>query len=283
MKICELLQALYDKGCVSWQADIASEDAAVIALIPRDGSETVVNLFMQHDTNSVIVGRQLTDNMDITDRQHTVSLLYISLATANSELVDHGLLGCCQLHSAEDCISVVYTAALPLLEPAVTAELILTALQGILFVEPYFGSIITKAASQELDVDDVFSFYTEPVVTLHPALKVSRRESAALSKWLRETGMSMRLVLNMVSGCPMLDIYFVATDDTVTIYASTGKTNIKLDELRLPDAKDQRILDERVHFCWNVYRAIAGYAGANITNEYDSCEDFLFELYALFW
>lgn len=283
MNMHDLLQALYDKGCLPGQTDTIFSNAAAIAFPQQDGTETVANLLMQPDANAVIITRQLTDDMDVADPLQTVSLLYISLATANSALLDRGLLGCCQLLSTDESVRVVYAAAIPLLDPAVTADLILTAIQGIKLVTPYFESIADKVALESLDDDDAFSFHTEPVVTLHPALKVTRMESAALNKWVRKTGMSMQLILNMINGCRTLDIYFVAADDSISIYINAGKANIKLDEIALADAKDTHKLVDRVRFCWNVYRAIAGYAGARITDAYDSCDDFLFELASLFW
>lgn len=284
--LTEILGVLYNRGLVTWRADFAADEChEMISLISDTGAEVVVDLWIDSERQSLFVERFLTDAIDLTQKTKMVNLFYVSLATANMELCERGHIGTCHMYTDGE-FSFIYSSAIPLFCNAeMIATLVMKSLSAISLVKPFFRSIEKKADADILTVGDVFSFHQECVVGVHPFLKVPPEAKSALGTWMGTSGFTSQSLAGLFQSSSALQIFYVLTDISISIFASDGKGNVKIGESGVPTN-----LDDKTSFilfaeeCWNIYIALAAMLNVPLSNDYLNCNDFLMEIdSSLFW
>lgn len=269
-----VLQALYDRGVVGWQVDI-SDDCAVIMLSHKN--ETLVKLYWEE--NALFVSHWLTDPIDLSLNPQYITMLFVALATANEQLVNGGHIGLCQMDSSIDALRFEYVAVIPLKNVDMVVELILQTQPAIMLVKGFFDYMQEKVNADVLSVDDVFTFQTGITVDIHPFLAVPSDAKKAFHSWLQSTGLTPEFLSSVFQRSDEIEIYYTLTDESISIFASNGRSNIKLDELALYLAKEQEF-SQRIQQCWIRYIGLAAFLGVARSGIYANSDALVNEIMA---
>lgn len=287
LTLTDIVETLYDRNRVAWRMDRVSDDCyEMIRLIGDDGTEIVVDLSIDYEQKVLYVERFLTGAINIEQNPAMANLLYVALATANMELCEGAHIGTCHMHTATDNLYFIYSFAVPLFGNAeIAAALVLKCLPAISVVEPYLEYIEKTANADELTIDEVFEYHTEPeiAVEIHPILKLPAEARSAFNTWLTTSGMNKSMILNLFKNSSPLDIYYVATGVNIAIYISNGCTNIKVDEFDLSLVREKRTFVSRIEQCFHIYLAMAATLRLPTTENYSRYDDLATDIESIFW
>lgn len=285
--LTKVVESLYNRKRVAWRMDYVADDCyEMIRLIGDDGKEFVVDLSIDYEQKVLYVERFLTGAINIEQNPKMANLLYVALATANMELCEGAHIGTCHMHTATNNLYFIYSFAVPLFSNAeMAAALVLKCLPAISVVEPYLEYIEKAANADELTIDEVFEYHTEPevAVEIHPILKLPAEARSAFNTWLTTSGMNKSMILNLFKNSSPLDIYYVATDVDIAIYISNGCTNIKVDEFDLSLVREKRTFVSRIEQCFHIYLAMAATLRLPTTENYSRYDDFATDIESIFW